>query len=81
MGEFDAGAAVCWGRRLGDPMKWYFLLCFLAAVIATILWLPVIAFAIVTHKLTIRNFLGLAGPAPFFIWGAREMYQAYRGSN
>jgi hypothetical protein len=59
-------------------VKWYFLICLVAALIVVVLWSSIIVFAILHHRLTVRNYVGLIAPLAFFLWGAREMYRAWR---
>lgn len=63
----------------GSWSKSYFLICFAATCFISIFWASVIVFALVTHKLTMRNWLALFTPLVFFIWGAKEMLAGYRG--
>jgi hypothetical protein len=39
----------------------------------------ILAFAIVMHRLSARNLLGMSGSIIFFLWATREMYRGYRG--
>ena len=62
-------------------MKWFFLVSFVAAVICTVLWTALIIFVIATSRFRGMRMRGLALVAPlvFFIWGAREMFRAFKG--
>ena len=59
--------------------KSYFLICFLAACFASVCWTSLILFAVVTHRLTGRNWFALFAFLVFLIWAAKEMRDGYRG--
>jgi hypothetical protein len=62
--------------------KWFFIMCFVAALFCSIFWTGVIIFSIATHRLATMGIRGLAVLAPllFFIWGAVEMFQSVRNA-
>jgi hypothetical protein len=62
-------------------MKWFFLTSFVAGFICAILWTVLLIFVIATSR---YKGMGMRGPALvlpllFFIWGAREMFRAFKG--
>jgi hypothetical protein len=61
-------------------MKWFFLASFVAALFCSVVWAGVIIFSVATHRLAAMGIRGVAflAPLPFFIWGAREMFRAFR---
>lgn len=62
-------------------MKWFFLVCFVAAIFCMFFWTAVIVFSVVTSRLRDMGLLrGLALFAPllFFIWGARQMFRGFK---
>jgi len=60
-------------------MKWFFLVSFVAAVICSVLWTALIIFAIATSRFRGKGGIALMVLLVFFIWGAREMYRAFKG--
>jgi hypothetical protein len=62
-------------------MRWLFFSGFVAALICSVYWTALIIFSIVTSRLWGMGVRGVALVAPlvFFIWGARQMFQAFQG--
>jgi len=60
--------------------KWFFLVCFVAALFCSIFWTGVIIFSIATHRLATMGTRAIAvlPPLLFFIWGAVEMFRSFR---
>ena len=63
----------------GKLARWYFLLCFVAGIITSLLTSSIIVFGLVMHKWTSRSLLGISMSVAFFLWATREMYREYRG--
>ena len=61
-------------------MRWYFFAGFIAAIVCAVFWTALIIFMIVTSRLSTMGLRAVAMlvPLPFFLWGAREMYSAFR---
>lgn len=69
------------GKEKELKMKWFFFAGFVAALFCSVFWTSVIIFTIVTSRFRGMGLRAVAVLAPllFFIWGAREMYRAFRG--
>jgi len=59
--------------------KTYFLICFIAACFSTVFWTALIAFAFLTHRFNVFTSVALFGGLMFFCWGAKQMFDGYRG--
>jgi hypothetical protein len=60
-------------------MKWFFFASFIATLVSSGLWASLIVFAIVTRGWRIGMRGALVAPLVLFIWGAREMFRAFKG--
>ena len=63
----------------GKLARRYFLICFVAGIIVSLLTLSMVVFGLVMHKWTSRGLLGVSMSVALFVWATREMYRAYRG--
>jgi hypothetical protein len=59
-------------------MKWFCLVCFVAGVIVVIFFIGVIAYVIVTHRVSPRNFRFMILCVIFLLYATREMFKGYR---
>jgi len=81
--EFGRTGGIIEGESNGIcGLKWFFLLSFVAAIICSVLWISMVTFLMATARfkgMSVRGLLALLAPLVFFLWGAREMFRAYKG--